>query len=45
MDLETRKSVDKYHLRVFRLRIIFHNELPIHGRMTDWGTLNSRLTT
>ena len=32
------KSSDKYHLRTFRLRILFHNELLIRGRMVNWGT-------
>ena len=38
MDLDTEKSADKYPLRIFHLRIIFHNELPILGRMAGWGT-------
>ena len=38
MDLETRKSVDKYLLRIFHLNVFIHNELSKCGRMVGWGT-------
>ena len=43
-DLETRKFVDKYILRISRLYPFVHNELAINGRTADWETWNSRQT-
>ena len=37
-DFRTRKFVDKYLLRIFRLYPFVHNELAISGRTTDWET-------
>ena len=43
-DLKTRKFVDKYILRIFRLYPFVHNELSINGRTIGWETWNSRRT-
>ena len=44
-DLETRKFVNKYPLRISRLYLFINNELTIYERMAGWGTKNSRLAT
>ena len=36
--METRKFMDKYILRIFRLNVFIHNELSKCGRMVGWGT-------
>ena len=41
-DLETRKFVDKYLLRISCLYPFVHNELALSGGTTGWGTWNSR---
>ena len=42
-DLRTRKFVDKYLLRVFRLYPFIHNKLAMSGKTVGWGTWNFRL--
>ena len=37
-DLETRKFMDKYPLRISRPYIFINNELDIRVRMAGWGT-------
>ena len=41
-DLETRKFVDKYLLRISCLYPFVHNELAISGRTIGWETWNHR---
>ena len=41
-DLETRKFMDKYLLRISRLYPFVHNELSINERTASWETWNSR---
>ena len=41
-DLEARKFVDRYLLRISRLYPFIHSELAISKRTVGWGTWNSR---
>ena len=37
-DLKTRKFMDKHPSCISSPYLFINNELPIHGRMVDWGT-------